>query len=513
MNLNHFFEHWSVTENPFRGEEARHDAVFARMTHEAVGSAASIASMHSDFEKILGELARPSTSIVFGEKGSGKTAIRLQIADRIAAHNAEHPDARVMLIAYDDLNSMLDRFHRHVGGKSPLDSFEQMRLTDHIDAIIAEAVGSMTDQLLGSRPGGSDIGVAPGRALRKLDRDLRWDLLLLQVIHDEGHPGESAEQRTPRLRRMLRLAPPRWSMLLGFLSAVGWTPGVALYIWSTFFAEKPVLGAEYISILLVLLWVAVLLRAMVWNPLTLRRLGHRLRKQIRVSARDDASYARALAQLPARLRASIDLPVTDSDDQRYAMLDRLRRVIAGFGCTGMLVVVDRVDEPTLVNGDPRAMRAIVWPLLNNKFLQQEGLGVKMLLPAELRHALFQESSSFFQEARLDKQHLVERLGWTGAMLYDLCDARLAACRPSEAEPITLLDLFAEDVTQRDLIDALDQMHQPRDAFKLLYRCLAEHCSNVTREQAEWRIPRLVLDAARKTEVERLQQLYRGIRPA
>jgi hypothetical protein len=31
MNLSQFFEHWSIVENPFRDEEARHDAIFARM--------------------------------------------------------------------------------------------------------------------------------------------------------------------------------------------------------------------------------------------------------------------------------------------------------------------------------------------------------------------------------------------------------------------------------------------------------------------------------------------------
>ncbi|MEO0716038.1 MAG: hypothetical protein AAFY58_03500 [Planctomycetota bacterium] len=187
---------------------------------------------------------------------------------------------------------------------------------------------------------------------------------------------------------------------------------------------------------------------------------------------------------------------------------------SALGFSGVIVVVDRVDEPTLVSGDADRMRAIIWPMLNNKFLQQDGLGFKLLLPVDLRHALFKESAAFFQEARLDKQNLVERLSWTGAMLYDLCDARLTTCRaPGEAEPITLLDLFAEDVTRQDLVDALDQMHQPRDAFKFLYHCLTEHCSNVTAEQGEWRIPRLVLEQVRKREVDRLQQLYRGIRPA
>jgi hypothetical protein len=57
------------------------------------------------------------------------------------------------------------------------------------------------------------------------------------------------------------------------------------------------------------------------------------------------------------------------------------------------------------------------------------------------------------------------------------------------------------------------MHQPRDAFKFLYRCMAEHCSNVTAEQAQWKIPRLVLETVRKQESDRVQQLYRGIRPA
>jgi hypothetical protein len=183
----------------------------------------------------------------------------------------------------------------------------------------------------------------------------------------------------------------------------------------------------------------------------------------------------------------------------------------------MVVVIDRVDEPTLISGDPERMRAVIWPLFNNKFLQQEGLGVKMLLPIELRHALFKESSAFFQEARLDKQSLVERLNWTGAMLYDLCDARLKACLDPRAlatdGPISLLDLFAEDVTARDLVDALDQMHQPRDAFKFLYACIGEHCSNVTAEQEQWKIPRLVLETIRKQQSERVQQLYRGIRPA
>ena len=129
MNLQQFLDHWKIAENPFRGEEARQDSVFVRIglgsspeslvlspessggpsasfgavaagfgTQDSVTQDARRPSAHSDFDKILGDLSRPSTSIVFGEKGSGKTAIRLQIADRIAAHNARNPGTKPVKI-------------------------------------------------------------------------------------------------------------------------------------------------------------------------------------------------------------------------------------------------------------------------------------------------------------------------------------------------------------------------------------------------------------------------------
>lgn len=251
----------------------------------------------------------------------------------------------------------------------------------------------------------------------------------------------------------------------------------------------------------------------VWDRLSLLRAGHKIKKQIRVIARGDVSYARSLRQLSPAVIESANLPASDSDESRYAMLERLKRVMRTFGYTGLVVVMDRVDEPTLISGDPDRMKAVVWPLLNNKFLQQEGLGVKMLLPMELRHAVFRESSTFFQEARLDKQSFIEHLSWTGASLYDLCESRMMACKhPSATQAPKLIDLFAEDVTRQDIVDSLDRVHQPRDAFKLLYRCLADHCASVTRGQNEWRIPRHVLTQVVKQETERVQQMFRGIRP-
>lgn len=517
MNTSTFFEHWRITENPFRGEEARSDSVFARLAGPAIEGAApaepgsrGLHAVHSDFEKIVGDLGRPSSSIVFGEKGSGKTAIRMQLADRVAAHNTARPDHRVYLIAYDDLNASLDRLHTRLGSKDALKSIQSIRLVDHIDAIVSAGVTRLVDRLTGMGPVRLDADLA--RAFKRLPKGLRNELLVLQAIYDGS---ELAPERTRRLAKVTRVLPPPDALAWALAVALGWLPLAGIVAW--FLIEPPTGSMETVVAGLALaaaaLYVGILVGRFAWRPLALRRLAHRIAKQLRTVGRSDTSLSRSLTSLASRDRVASKLPVTDSDEQRYAMLDRLRRALAGLGFPGVIVVIDRVDEPTLIAGDPEKMRAFVWPMMNNKFLQQEGLGVKMLLPIELRHALFRESSAFFQEARLDKQSLVERLSWTGPMLYDLCEARLRVCLAPDAQQIGLLDLFAEDVTRQDLIDALDQMHQPRDAFKFLYRCISEHCSNVTTEQGQWRIPRLVLETVRKQEADRVQGLYRGIRPA
>lgn len=264
--------------------------------------------------------------------------------------------------------------------------------------------------------------------------------------------------------------------------------------------------------MLLLGWVALMLKALVLDRLVVARIAGKVSRQLRMVPRTVRARLGSIRRLPASVLGSGELPVTDSDEQRYEMMARLRTIVSEFGFGPMVVVIDRVDEPTLVNGDTDRMRAIIWPMLNNKFLQLEGVGVKMLLPIELRHALFKESSAFFQEARLDKQNLIERLSWTGAMLYDLCNARLSACKRAGDGSITLLDMFAEDVSRQDVVEALGAMQQPRDAFKFVYRCLSEHCASVTSDDAQWRVPRHVLERVRKEESDRVMGLQRGIRP-
>ncbi|MFG0258540.1 MAG: hypothetical protein ACF8GE_11620 [Phycisphaerales bacterium JB043] len=512
MKVSRFFEHWGLAENPFRAEEARRDTVFQRLDVDT--------STHPDFDKILGELEHPSTSIVFGEKGSGKTAIRLQLAKRIEAFNDAHPSRRMFLIAYDDLNAGLDTFLASAErrrGDDDASLLRQLRLVDHMDSILHTAVVRIVDGVLGDpRSSKNAFGTDDAKRIKQSDATTKRDLLLLQSLYDRS---EEAPSRTQRLQRVLKAPGAKNRIVWEAMAGLGWIPAVGVYAYDRLLGipgPYSELGL-WLTYILGGLWLLAMLKWLLvdytFRVAGLRRVSRRVSGQLRTLGRSMGSLSRSFSKLPREDIASSVLPTDDSDEPRYEMFDRLQRVLSVLGYTGVCVILDRVDEPTAVSGDPDRMRAVVWPMMNNKFLQLPGWGFKMLLPIELRHLLFRESSAFFQEARLDKQSMIEQLGWSGATLYDLCNARLRACQADGAESRALLDLFEDDVTQRDLVDSLDQMRQPRDAFKMLYQCIQEHCNLVTDEQEAWRIPRLVLEQVRKQQADRVQQLFRGLRPA
>ncbi|MCA9280804.1 MAG: hypothetical protein H6812_04290 [Phycisphaeraceae bacterium] len=505
MNLSTFLDHWSIAENPFRAEEARHDSVFARL--------GSHTTAHPDFEKILGDPARPSTAIVFGEKGSGKTAIRLQIAERVRAHNESVQSGRVLLVAYDDLNPFLDRLAERAGlmpsDATPgelLSVLEGIRLVDHIDGILHAGITPFVDALIAqnSRELHQRARAAPISARR--------DLYLLAALYDLS--GDT-RLRMKALRKRLKVRRNTVALWWRVACLFGWIlPAAVAYAHLKWTPDPlPAKAVWYAYGVAVALWAVPLFKWAFWDRWRSSRLGRRLARQLRSVPRGAEELAAALEMLHPRDRDRTVLPFSDSDDTRYALLAKFRHAMAGMGVSGVMVLMDRLDEPTLISGDPARMRAVVWPMFNNKFLQQEGIGFKMLLPIELRHELFRERAGFFQEARLDKQNMIERLAWTGATLYDLCNARLNACRAADAPAMSLADLFDDEVSRADIVDALDQMRQPRDAFKLLYQCMLEHCSNTPQEQSRWRIPRLTLDSVRRAQSERVEMFYRGVRPA
>jgi hypothetical protein len=337
------------------------------------------------------------------------------------------------------------------------------------------------------------------------------DAAVLALLYDEPTSG-IPETRWQQARRALRVGwlsmtgLMTWAAAVAGLLVIGlglglWFAGPERDMWT-----MVLVGATAAAAILLLVLAG-------WRHLRMWRLARRLRNELRVVDRTNARLRDGLSVLPSSELGSQPLPLPGDQDSRYQLTSRLLDILRALGYTSMIVLVDRVDEPVLVNGNPEKMQQLIWPMLNNKFLQQDRVGVKLLLPVELRHLLHREDAEFYQRARLDKQHLVDRLSWSGPLLYDLCTDRLTACRSAGAGPISLTDLFEDEVTSRDLVDALDQMHQPRDAFKFLYEVIHEHCSSVPDDQPVWQIPRLTLDQVRKQQSQRVQAFYRGLGPA
>lgn len=530
MNIETFLQHYGLLENPFEAEEAAHDPVFERLLAESCN--------HPDFGKILGRIDRPSTSIVFGEKGSGKTAIRLLIGRKVGEHNRENSEQRTLLVPYDDLNPLFDRFMRRQRRGPPMTDdakIEQLlnsfRLEDHQDAILSLAVTRLIDAMVGKPAEYGDDGrpLMPNnwvRRLRKKPRQRRVDLAVLAAMYDQPRSGPTS-QRFNRLLGKLRLR--KWPLqgLATLLSAVGAIVGAALTV-GRYMLSEPQTWMMPAGVVLVVASVLLIFFCVV-RKAQLSGLVKRVRKDMPAVERPPSELLAMLGKLRAADLLGIPwplpgLPAGATRDSRYQLTARLLDAIEPLGYTGMMVLVDRVDEPTFISGKPKRMQPLIWVMFDNKFLQQERVGFKLLLPVELRHMLHHESADFFQEARMDKQNLIDRLTWSGVTLYDLCSARLRACREGNgdsndqqsepaAENLTLMDLFQEDVTRETLVDALDKMHQPRDAFKFMYSVIQEHCRMVPEDSLDFRVPRLVLETVRRSQSQRVQDLYRGLAPA
>ncbi|MFA9478696.1 hypothetical protein ACERK3_10345 [Phycisphaerales bacterium AB-hyl4] len=509
MNIDTFLAHYHIKENPFGAEEARHDPVFERL--------AETAAKHPDFPKILGRVDRPGTAVAFGEKGSGKTAMRLLIGRNVDEHNRKEPESRVLVVPYDDFNPVIDNLVRQTG-RDEAEALANIRLADHQDAILSLAVTQLNDSLLGEATRDEEPVHLPNsdprelkKFIRKLPPQTRTDWGLLSALYDEPRAG-TLSGRWQKVRTKLRLGGGLPMGLPLHAAGVAAVVAVALGVWMAVEPTTP----NWLPIAVgVAIAAAVLLGGYwLWRHSQSWFLARQVRQDMPSVRRTAGELRQMFADLGTGVVSRQPLPRPEgATDVRYQMTRRLLDVLGELNYVGIIVLIDRVDEPSAISGNPDRMKALIWPTFDNKFLQQERVGIKLLLPIELRHILHRETAAFFQEARLDKQNLVDRLTWSGATLYDLCSTRLRACRPDDAGPISLTDLFADDVTSEMLVDALDQMHQPRDAFKFMYSVLQEHCRTVPEDEANYEVPRLTLESVRRSQSQRVQELYRGLTPA
>lgn len=482
MNIQSFLEHHGILRNPFAEEDAQTDPVFK---DHCISSA-----YHPVWDKVYGDPSEPSTAIVFGPKGSGKTAMRLQIDRHLTRYNQEHPSQRVFIIRYDDFNPFLDHFSERVGAfrrKRPEKVLDAWRLWDHMDSILCIGVTDLINQAL-APAGDAERQDAIGRraqrvdpeALARLDRTAARDLLLLACCYDQS-TDSTFDGRWEQLRQ--KLGYRNWWAYADLVWMIVWSVvALALTAWLW---NRDVIGDRTAWILAPLLLLpAVLPFGLRW--LKCQRAAMGIRRHLRVGKREVGPVRRVLMRIPPRELASQSLPRYDRTDDRYELLNKFQGVLQRLGFAGTIVLMDRVDEPHMTGGQPELMRRFVWPLLDNKLLKHPGLGFKLMLPRELYRDVEREGREFHERARLDKQNVVPAFQWTGESLYDLTSSRMRACT-AEGRQVEPKDLFVDAVTYQRLLATFQSMRVPRHLFRFLYRVLAEHCNRYTDAQPKFQI--------------------------
>ncbi len=476
MTEQEFLLHHSLTRNPFSDEDAQTDAVFR--------DSCISGTFHPSWSKVVGDPRQPATSIVFGPKGSGKTAIRLQLTQHILQHNRQSPDTKVYLVELDDFNSYLGPFQQSLPRRvqsSPDKVLQSLHLWDHMDAILCEAITPLVDRILGTSSTLNAIDQSIDMQLvNKLDRGQRRDLLLLATIYDRSAVGTHVD----RIRSL--------RMKLKFFSLTTWLPLVLGMLLSLL--ALVVIGylyaGEAISLRAVM-WLVPTGLALSWGAYCYRWVRYQLVaskicKHLRVLTRDRSQLRSLLLSFSRKELDEQPLPSSNRSDDRYALLEKLQLLLRSLGYPGLIVIVDRVDEPDLVNGMSERMKLLVWPLLDNKLLKHESFGIKLLLPSELQYYTDRETREFHERARLDKQNVVPSFDWTGEALYDLLAARMKACS-SSGSASTPKGLFDPQVSEQRLVSAFQSLKTPRNLFRFLYRLITEHCKKYRSESPQFQI--------------------------
>lgn len=137
-------DHWGLSSDPYACEDADKDLILNQIEMSAV---------HSGFDRVFGDPRAPAPGIVFGEKGSGKSGLRLMMRRRLRSHNEAHPDAKVFDVEYIDFNGYIETLGRAVGGRnsgvtSSPRILGEWEISDHLDCILSLGITRLVDALL-----------------------------------------------------------------------------------------------------------------------------------------------------------------------------------------------------------------------------------------------------------------------------------------------------------------------------------------------------------------------------
>ncbi len=464
MRLEEFLAAHHLKEHPFvSAEEAQGDEILTRILEQN-----DFNFGHPGWAKFCGSPPGNQTSLVFGPKGSGKTAMRLALEKRIEHANENEPAKKALMILYADFNQYLDHWKARTEARN------------------REAL-SFWARLRGHAP--------PPASLRE-----HWTL----SHHIDAMLCEMAK-RLPTLLRHSPVKPSQWPEIVKhetlFLAAAYLPLSSGRYRDTMREVSRALNSPATRFSRCILAWltrIGTLMIVPLGRSIRNRQFAKRFAARVDVTSREVHDTAWAFAALPGHYLAALPLlrehtrPANGeaSHEERYDLLARVTAIASAAGCTRTVVVMDKVDEPMFIHGDTNRMADFIRPLLNNKLLQFKGLHFKMLLPYQL-HVLRQKADSqSANQARLDKANVIHPFVWSGLDLYLILSERVAVCSEKDAPRRDLQTLFEEETGKDRVVAQLERLKTPRHANKFMDRLVRETCSAQMeiRDPAPPRIP-------------------------
>ncbi len=494
--------HWALDEDPFVQEDADKDTVLARVPMEAV---------HSSFDRLYGSTDAPGPGIVFGEKGSGKSSLRLAMKRRLVGDK----DARAFFVEYIEFDSFLTEARKAdrlppSGQKTARRVVERFLLADHIDAMLSLGVTKLADEI-------SD-GQHPSAA--ELSKKHRASLVALTGLYYRSDERSGAEV-DKGLRKAVKQGSGR-SFIKKLGLFVGFAAGLLLggaVIANDFDLELPFEIEDRALWVSVSAGLLILTGLLTWIPqLVAQRRASRATKAVRIVPRDPDPLTGLLLRLPSSVRRDLALPEGPAVGTRLVLLQRFIAILHDVGYRSFWVLMDRIDEATVLSGQADLMRSFVESLLEHRLLQFEGLALKLFLPIELSRLYLGATPDEQKSMRLDKASSIPELRWTGQELSQVAAQRLRAVRP-EGTPLdqaggSLMDFFAEDVDEAEVREALSELGTPRLAFGFLGALMAEHARELNDDLGDddpaWRIPQRRFEILRASWLDRARGLRRAL---
>lgn len=490
-------EYWGLKEDPFTCEDADKDAVLSELDPSMV---------HWSFDRMYGNPKSPAPGIVFGEKGSGKSALRLMMHRRIQTYNAENPDTKIFPLPYIDFNTSLHQFRKSIGARNdqnaPSKVMARWTISDHLDSILSSGVSAWVNEVLQS-----------SKDTERFNHKERLYLAAMTALYYNSSERTSFEATRQAMKRFsLNTFRPffLWFTII-LLSLFSISISLLPLVWP-FLEESSLPGSGTIWLFTGLAGLGGTWIGYFYHYASVRAQAARASRAIKVLPRNSTALIHFLEHCSAAERREFVLPLGSDESTRYHMMQWFLTLLERTGYSGLYVLMDRIDEPSLLSSEAEYMRAFVESILDIKFLQFPGLGLKLFLPIELDELHRNATPEQLKKMRLDKSNLVPELKWSGQELYEIANMRFRTISSPDGKAQKLIDLFADDFDFDYLKESLTSLGTPRYAFSFLSALFSEYIKELPNDMEpgdpRWSITRSQFDIVRASWLDRSGMLRR-----